>query len=81
MRDKRIDMKEQNKPLIHAHLGTQATTTVCDKPFNASTWLFEERSYEGSVFVLSHKGWVSCPECLERVGQGDALSTPVESSP
>jgi len=58
-------MKEEVRPLIHAHLRKQAAT-LCDKPFNASTWLRDERSYESSALVLAHKDLVSCPECLKR---------------
>jgi hypothetical protein len=58
-------MKEEQRPLIHVHLTKQATT-LCDKPFNASIWLQDERSYESSAVIIAHKDLVSCPECIKR---------------
>src|ERR1700692_4223011 len=81
MRDKRVPMKEEERPLVHVHLSKQATT-LCDKPFNASTWLRDERSYESSAVVIAHKDLVSCPECLKRVRlKPDALPSEIGVSP
>jgi hypothetical protein len=83
---KRVHMKEE-KPLIHVHLTKQATTTLCDKPFNGSTWQCDERSFESSARIVAYKDLISCPECLKRVGlKTDTLPSemgisPVETTP